>query len=382
MKFFFSERMRGIERTLLRQIHDQANSSCINLGLGEPSFPTPKSILDHLKEKVDDWNLGYSPNAGLRELRNLVAKKSGLQVTADHICITVGAEEALFSALMVIINPGDEVLIPDPGFPAYESIVKIAGGVPKNYPLYRENNFLLKHDDVKKNITDKTKVIIINSPNNPTGSVYSSEELIKLAELLKQRSIIAVSDEVYRDIYFEQRPDSIANYIDNYVVINSLSKSFSMTGWRLGWCIAPAELINPLINFSQLAVTCAPTVSQRVALFALKGFAEKEKLKNIEELQKRRYFAMSCVEKYTDLKYVKPSGTFYIFVDVSSKIPKYGNSLEISLNLLSKEKVVIIPGLAFGKGGEGYLRISFASSLEQIEDGIRRIGHFFENKLG
>lgn len=372
-----SRRMRGIEKTLLRQINDRADSSCINLGLGEPSFPTPKSILNHLKEKVDDWNLGYSPNAGLQELRELIAKNSGLQVTAGQICVTVGAEEALFSALMVIVNSGDEVLIPDPGFPAYESIVKIAGGVPKSYQLYRENNFSLKYEHVKNNITDKTTAIILNSPNNPSGAVYSSEELMKLGELLEQRSIIAISDEIYRDIYFEERPDSIANHIHNYVVVNSLSKSFSMTGWRLGWCITPPELSKPLANFHQLAVTCAPKISQQVALFAIKGFVEKEKLRNIDELRRRREFAMSCVEKYTDLKYVKPSGAFYIFMDVLSKMPKYGNSLEISLNLLSKEKVVTIPGLAFGNGGEGYLRISFASSPEQIEEGIRRIGHFF-----
>lgn len=379
VKHFLSERMHGIEKTLLRQINDRADSSCINLGLGEPSFPLPKSILNHLKEKVDNWNLGYSPNAGLQELRELIAKNSGLQVTADQICVTTGAEEALFLALLAIINSGDEVLIPDPGFPAYESISKVAGGVPKNYPLYPENNFSLRYEDVKNNFSDNTKVIILNSPNNPTGAIYSSEELKKLAGLLEKWRIIAISDEVYRDIYYEERPDSIANYTHNCVVINSLSKSFSMTGWRLGWCIAPKDLINPLISLNQLAVICAPTISQQVALFALKGFAEKEKLKNIEELQRRRNFAMNCVEKHTDLKYVKPLGTFYMLVDVLSKIPKYRNSMEISLNILSKEKVVTIPGLAFGKGGEGYLRISFASSPEQIGEGIRRIGHFFES---
>ncbi len=373
-----SRRMRGIERTLLRQINDQADSSCINLGLGEPSFPTPKSILDHLKKEVGGWNLGYSPNEGLQELRELIAKKSGFEVTADQICVTVGAEEALFSALMVMIDSGNEVLIPDPGFPAYESIVKISGGIARGYQLSRENNFSLKYEDVKRNITDKTRVIILNSPNNPSGAVYSSEELMKLAELLERRRIIAVSDEVYRDIYFEERPDSIANYVQNCVVIDSISKSYSMAGWRLGWCIVPLELSKPLTNFHQLAVACAPKISQQVALFALRGFAEKEKMHNIEELGKRRDLAMRCVERYTELKYVKPSGTFYLFMDVFDKMPKYGNSLEISLNLLSKEKVVTIPGLAFGKGGEGYLRISFASSPEHIEEGIRRIGHFFE----
>lgn len=374
-----SERMRGIEKTLIRQINDQADPSCINLGLGEPSFPVPKSILDHLKEKVHDWNLGYSPNEGLLELRELIARNSGLKVAADQICVTAGAEQALFSVLLVLINPGDEVLIPDPGFPAYESLSKIAGGVPKNYPLYAENHFSLRYEDIKKNISDKTKVIILNSPNNPTGAVYSNKELMKLAELLEQPGILAISDEVYRDIYFEEHPDSIAHYTPFCIVINSLSKSFSMTGWRLGWCIAPPNLINPLYSLNQLTIICAPTISQQVALLALKGFADEEKMKNIEELHRRRNLAMNCVEKYTDLKCIKPSGTFYMFLDISSKMPKYGNSLEVSLALLSKEKVVTIPGIAFGKRGEGYLRISFAAPQEKIKEGIRRIGRFFES---
>jgi len=374
VKHLLSERMRGIEKTLLRQIHDRADSSCINLGLGELLFPTPESILNYIRERIDSWKLGYTPNAGLQELRNLVAKNSGLLVKPDQICITAGAEEALFSAVMIIINSGDEVLIPNPGFPAYESIVKIAGGVPKDYPLHRENNFSVKYEDIESNITDKTKAIILNSPNNPTGAIYSSEELMKLAKLIEQRSIIAISDEVYREIYFEKRPDSIAHYSQNCVVIDSISKSFSMTGWRLGWCIAPLELSKAFTNFHQLAVTCAPTISQQAAIFALKGFAEEEKSRYIEELQKRRAFAMSCVEKYTDLKCVKPLGAFYLFVDIANKMSTHGNSLDISLNLLSKEKVVTIPGLAFGTGGEGYLRISFAPSPEEIEEGIKRIG--------
>lgn len=377
-KFWLSDRMRGIEKTLIRQIHDKADSSCLNLGLGEPSFSTPQSIINYLKEKVDDWNLGYSPNAGLQELRELIARQSGFEVSADQVCVTIGAEEALWATLMVILNPEDEVLIPNPGFPAYESVIKIVGGVSKKYPLHRENDFLLKYEDVKRYLTDKTKAVIINSPNNPTGAVYSKEELMKLAQLLNEQNIIAISDEVYRDIYFEEKPDSIANFTRNCVVINSLSKSFSMTGWRLGWCIAPPELMKSLISFNQLAVICAPTISQQVALFALKGFADQERLENLKELQIRRALALRCVEKYTDLKYVKPSGTFYIFLDTLDKVFEYGNTLEISLNLLSREKVVTIPGVAFGEGGEGYLRISFAASPEHIEEGIRRIGRFFK----
>ncbi|MFP4081479.1 MAG: pyridoxal phosphate-dependent aminotransferase [Candidatus Aminicenantes bacterium] len=377
MKHFLSQRMQGIEKTLIRQIHDRADSSCINLGLGEPAFPPPPSLMDRLKENIGHWKWGYSPNAGLEELRSLVAEKSGLPFTADQVCITVGAEEALFSILMVSLNPGDEVLIPDPGFPAYESMVKIAGGQPKHYSLHRENDFSLKSEDIQERITEKTKIIILNSPHNPTGAVYLSEELIKLAEFLKQKDILAVSDEVYKDIYFLHQPDSIARYMSRCVVINSLSKTYSMTGWRLGWCLVPSSLIKPVVAFHQISVICAPVISQQMALLALKGRAEKERLNNLKELEKRKNFAVRCVEKYTDLKHVNPLGAFYLFVDVSAKTPGYGRSLDISLSLLSKKKVVTIPGAAFGKNGEGYLRISFAPSPQKIEEGIKRIGQFF-----
>ena len=377
MSALISKRMQGVERTMLRRINDLADATCINLGLGEPSFSTPKVLRDVLKKKIDVWRLGYSPNAGLVELRQAVAEKSGLQVSADQVCITVGSEEALFVALMVMIDPEDEVLIPDPGFPTYESVTKIAGGVPVRYSLLPENEFSLRADDVKGLLTQRTKVMILNSPNNPTGAVYARAELEKLAGILSEKNIVAVSDEVYRDICFDGQPDSMANHISACVVLNSLSKSYSMTGWRLGWCIFPPEMNKPFIGIHQMAVMCAPVPSQQLALFALRGDAEREKAQNIEELGRRRDLAMSCLEKYTDLKYIKPSGTFYMFVDVSDKTSQYGTSLDIALNLIKKEKVVTIPGESFGKGGEGFLRLSFAASPEDIEEGIRRMGRFF-----
>ncbi len=380
MSHFFSERMRGVEKTLIRRIHDLADSSCINLGLGELSFPTPKSLLDHIREKSQDWNLGYTPNEGLKELRTLVAENCGYPVSPDEVCITVGAEEALFSALMVLVNPEDEVLVPDPGFPAYASIVKMAGGAPKTYPLFPDNNFSLRSEDVKKSMTGKTKAIIINSPNNPTGAVYSKEELMSLARFLDEQNVLAISDEVYKDIFYEQKPDSVARYVDDFIVINSISKSFSMTGWRLGWCIAPPQLAKKIASFHQLAVTCAPAISQRAAILALKGLAEEEKRQNLKELRRRRELAMHSLERDTDLKYIKPAGAFYVFVDISSKTPRYGSSLEVSMNLLSQEKVITIPGAAFGQRGEGYLRLSFASPAEDIEEGIRRVGRFLAGK--
>jgi aminotransferase len=379
MKKFISERLRGVEKTLIRRITDLADSSCIDLGLGELRFPTPKSIIGHIKEKSGDWNLGYTPNEGLQELRSLVAQKCGYSVSPDQVCITVGAEEAVFAVLMVLVNPGDEILVPDPGYPAYPLIVKMAGGLARTYPLHSENRFGLKYEDIEKRISDKTKAVIINSPNNPSGAIYSREEMIGLAKVLEEHEILVISDEVYRDIYFEGEPDSIARYLKNFVVINSLSKSFSMTGWRLGWCIAPQEIIKLIATFHQLAVACAPAISQRAAIFALKGNAEAERLQNREELRKRRQLAMGFIEKYTDLSYTKPAGAFYIFINIADKIPKYGSSLDISMNLLKKEKVVTIPGSAFGQRGEGFLRISFSPPPEQIEEGIRRIGRFFKS---
>ncbi|MGB8952463.1 MAG: aminotransferase class I/II-fold pyridoxal phosphate-dependent enzyme [Candidatus Aminicenantales bacterium] len=366
--------MKHIEKTLIRRIHDRADSSCINLGLGELKFPTPKPILDHVREKAAEWNLGYTPNEGLAELRHLIAENSGYKVHPDQVCVTVGAEEALFATLMVLVDSGDEVLIPDPGFPAYASIVRIAGGQPKTYPLYREYNFSLRAEDVERSLTAKTKAVIVNSPNNPSGAVYAGEELRRLARICEERRVLVISDEVYRNIFFEEEPDSVARYTRNFVVINSLSKSFSMTGWRLGWCIVPLELIKGIAGFHQLSVTCAPTISQHAAVFALKGFAEKERLENREKLRRRRELAMTALAANTDLSFARPAGTFYIYVDISKKMAKYGKSMEISLSLISKAKVVTIPGSAFGERGEGYFRISYAADPEQIEEGIRRIG--------
>lgn len=377
MKEIFSKRMNGIEKTLIRRVHDLADASCLDLGLGELKFSTPASLMAHLKERAAEWNLGYTPNEGLPELRSLVAKDCGYPVSADHVCVTVGAEEALFGLIMILVNPGDDILVPDPGYPAYPSIVKMAGGTPKAYPCYAEDGFALRSEEVLKSLTPSTKAVIVNSPNNPSGAVYSGLELERLGGLLEERGILAISDEVYRAICYGPGADSVARYTRNFAVVDSISKTFSMTGWRLGWCIAPPELTRLLASFHQLAVTCAPAISQHAAVFALKGLAESERRRNLAELRQRRELAMRCLERYTDLRAAEPSGAFYIFVDITKKMARHGNSLEAALALLSKEKVVVIPGTAFGQRGEGYLRLSFAASPEHIEEGIRRIGRFF-----
>jgi len=377
MKDFTSERMRGIEKTLIRRINDLKSPSSIDLGMGELKFPTPQSLLERVKEHAAEWNLGYTPNEGLAELRELIAASSGLGVSPDQVCVTVGSEEAIFGLLMVIVSPGDEILVPDPGYPVYASIVKLAGGEPAAYPLFAEHGFGLHAEEIEKRLTPRTKAVIINSPNNPTGAVYAGEELKRLAAILDERQVLAISDEVYGEIAYEGRPDSIARYSSHFAVINSLSKTFSMTGWRLGWCIGPADLIRVFARFHQLAVTCAPAISQHAAIFALRGAADAEKRLYLEELGRRRALAMRCFKESTDLTCFAPAGAFYIFIDISSKAARRGPSLDAALSLLAEEKVVAIPGSAFGARGEGYLRISFAAEPEKIEEGIRRIGRFF-----
>lgn len=377
MSGILSARMRGMEKTLIRRINDLAGPSCINLGLGELQFPTPKAILDHVRENLDVWFLGYSPNEGFPDLRKLIAARAEYPLSPDRVCVTLGAEEALLDILMVLADAGDEILIPDPGFPAYPSLVRLAGAEPKTYPLLPRENFSLRAENVLSLITPKTKAIIINSPNNPTGVVHSGEELEKLASGVRSLPLMVITDEVYRDIVFEGQAVSIASLLDRCVTVNSLSKSFSMTGWRIGWCTAPPDVAIAIRTFHQLAVMCAPSLSQYAAVHALSGFADEEKKRNLEELKKRRDIAMSCVDQYLGLPYVRPAGTFYLFVDISAKMPKYGNSLDVALKLLTEQKVVTIPGIAFGRNGEGHLRLSFAHEPDRIEEGIKRIGRFF-----
>jgi aspartate/methionine/tyrosine aminotransferase len=374
-----SSRMQGIEKTLIRRMNDLADPSCIDLGLGELRFPTPRAILDHVKENLDGWKLGYTPNEGYAELRRLIAEQSHFPVTPDRICVTVGAQEAILAVLMITVDRGDEVLVPDPGFPAYASLVRLAGGEPRGYPLRPEAGFRLQADDVLAAVTARTKAVVLNSPNNPTGAVYDESELRALADGLRDASVLTISDEVYREISFGGPPASIASVADfggRCAVIDSFSKSFCMTGWRIGWCAVPAELVKPLASFHQLAVTCVPAISQRAAIHALKGAADEERRRNVETLRGRRDLAVKCLKEHTDLEPLLPEGAFYVFVNVAAKRALHGGSLEIALNLLAKEKVVTIPGIAFGERGEGWLRLSFAAEPEAIEEGIKRIGRF------
>jgi len=374
---FPSQRMQGIEKTLIRQINDRADASCINLGLGELAFPTPLAILERLAAEVKSWPLGYTPNAGLPELRQLIAQRTGPGVTAEQVCVTIGAEEALFALIMVLVSPGDEVLVPDPGFPSYPTLVRMAGGRPVGYALSPARHFALDLEEIGRRMTPRTRLLVLNSPNNPTGAVYSGEDMKDLAVLCRRQELTVLADEVYREIMYEGRAESLAPFYERTIVVNSLSKMYSMTGWRLGWCVGPPEIIRTVIIFNQLAISCPPAICQRAALLALQGVGDREKAAYLEELRRRRNLAAQCLDRYAGLKCEKPSGTFYLFADISAELSPSRTSWDVALELIAREKVVAIPGLAFGRAAENFLRLSFAATPENIEEGIRRIGRFF-----
>lgn len=375
-----ADRIQGVEKTLLRVINDMADPSCLNLGLGEPAFPTPHSLIKSIKENIDTWYLGYSPNAGLPELRKLIAADSGESVSPDRVCVTSGSEEALFLTMASLINQGDEVLIPDPGFPTYTSITRFFKGNPVGYKLHYQEKFHLQSDRLIPLVTDRTKAVIINSPHNPTGMITEEKELKKLSAYLEGRGVALISDDVYAGLVFDKPAISPSRFFQPCFTLGSLSKTFSMTGWRLGWVICPQEWIEVITGLHQMMVICASVPAQRVAIEALKGNAREEMETNKTELRRRRDLALECLKKHTNLPFIKPEGTFYIMVDIRNKISDGTTTVDIALEILKKAGVVTIPGSAFGPGGEGFLRISFAPDPDIVQEGIRRIGRFFSSQ--
>jgi len=376
MNFTPSSRLTGIEKSIIRQIYDRAPADAINLGLGEPDFPTPEVIRNQAIDFIKQGKIRYSANAGLPELRRAIAGHYGDETKYEGVCVTNGSQEALFVALMMIINPGDEVLLPDPGFLAYPTIVRMAGGTPVFYKLPAAKNFEFDESEFKKKVSAKTRAVIITSPSNPTGRVLKPADLKRIADTLKDAGAIVISDEIYRELYFEARPASIADFYLPTIVISGLSKSHAMTGWRLGWAYGDPSVVRHLIVMHQYTTSCASTISQRAALaaFSGEGRAANERLR--AELRTRRDFMIERIDQElnketvpaNNLDWIIPEGAFYLMLNVS----RFGKSFELAEKAL-KKKVITIPGAAFGDEAEGFLRLSFATGFDAIEDGIKRI---------
>jgi aspartate/methionine/tyrosine aminotransferase len=368
-----ARRLQGIEKSMIRQLFDRARPGSINLGLGEPDLPTPDVIRQAGARVILEEQNGYTTHAGLPALRERVAEDySQLTLTSDQVILTAGSQEALYLALMTLVDEGDEVLLPDPGFVAYPTIVRMAGGRPVFYRLPRAKGFAFDEDEFCRSLTPRTKVVVCISPSNPTGRTLSGEQLAAIASALSDTRPFVISDEIYRELYYgKERPESISNYYDRTIVIGGVSKSLSMTGWRLGWLCGEQEFIRSALVLHGYVTTCASTISQKAALHgAWTSEAERDRERMRTVFRERRDYLVDSLTQELGLTPVIPEGAFYTMVDTRA----YGSSLMVAEALL-EQGVITVPGAAFGKECEGFLRVSFCADKLVLAEGVRRIGN-------
>jgi aspartate aminotransferase len=363
-------RLLGIEKSAIRQLFDRAPTGSINLGLGEPDLPTPDVIRRAAVAAITQEQNGYTAHAGLASLRRLVADDNPHQgARAEQVIITAGSQEALYLALMTLVEEGDEVLLPDPGFVAYPTIVRMAGGQPVFYHLPAARDFSFDAEDFRRRITPRTKVVVVISPSNPTGRTLSADDLAAMARALAESSAYIISDEIYRELYYaETRPSSVSEHFARTIVIGGLSKSMSMTGWRLGWMCGDEEVIKSALILHGYVTTCASTISQKAALAAWSKEAEEARTEHRRIFRERRDYLLGLIESDLHLRAVTPDGAFYTMVDVG----RYGASMQVAEAILARG-LITVPGSAFGSESEGYLRVSFCADLPALAEGIRRM---------
>jgi aspartate aminotransferase len=369
--------LRGIEKSPIRQITDRAKPGDISFGLGEPDLPTPEVIRREAVRVIQEEQNGYTLQAGLPLLRERVAQDyPHLNPSTDQVIVTAGSQEAMYLALMTLVEAGDEVLIPNPGFVAYATITRMAGGRPTFYKLPAAENFTFDLDDFKRQISPKTKVVVCTSPSNPTGRTLTDGELRGIAQAVRKSSdAFIISDEIYRDLYYDgERPISISEFYPFTVVISGLSKSMSMTGWRLGWILGGESVIRAAHLLHGYVTTCASTISQKAALAAWSNEAAEARAEIRGTFQRRRDHLLALLRGECGLRCVTPDGAFYTMVDIA----RYGSSLKVAEAML-ESGVVTVPGNAFGSEGEGFLRVSFCADLPVLAEGVKRMGAALKN---
>jgi aspartate aminotransferase len=361
----FPTRLQHIDISGIRKIFEAAGTDAINLGLGQPDFDTPEHIKQAAIQAIKEGFTGYTENRGTLELRCAIAEKfkreNNIHTTPEQIIVTAGASEALHLALQSTIERGDEVLIPDPGFVSYPALTHIAEGTPKPVPL--SESLTLTPENIAEHITPNTRAIIINSPANPTGAVQTREEIKGICEIAEDHNITIISDEVYEHFIYEGEHISPATYTDNVITINATSKTYAMTGWRLGYATAPQDIIEQMLKIHQYAQACATSISQKAAQAALTGPQECVKQMRDEFLKRRNLL----LEGFNDLNIecTTPKGAFYAF-------PKINNAEKIVQQLLQKG-VITTPGSAFGNRGREHIRFSYATNTENIRKALNTI---------
>jgi aspartate/methionine/tyrosine aminotransferase len=358
-----AKRFENIELSLIRQINALATPLSINLGIGEPNVEPDENLRKLAVEAAASGSWHYTPNAGTLSLRTLIAGESG-----NEVCVTAGTEEALFSIFQAYVDPGDEVLVPNPGFLAYATLARIAGATPVTYDL-DPPEWRVDIDALRKKITRKTKLIVVNSPSNPLGSVIDEATL----RMIAGEGPLVVSDEVYREIWYDAPPPSMLGMSDNVIVVGGMSKSHAMTGLRLGWAIAAEKVMKPIVTAHQYIATCASSFSQSLAeSILIRPDWNRSWLEGIRaQFGKQREKALAAIERELEVTIPPPAGAFYAFVPVPAC-----DTVAFTKTLATDAAVLVIPGVAFGSLGEGFVRISYAASLDDINNGIGQIGRW------
>ncbi len=374
----FSKRTSYIDISGIRKMFELSSSeNVINLGLGEPDFPIPAESKRAIIEGLESDLTHYTPGKGIPELREAIAeklRKRGIHRDSKDMIVTSGASEALEIALLAMVDEGDEVLLPDPGFVSYAPLTRIAGGTPVAYRISEEDSFEPQPSEIRDKLTSRTKVLIINSPGNPTGAVSQRSDIEEIARIAEENDIFILSDEVYEEIIYRGEHHSPCQYTDKAITVSGFSKSYSMTGLRLGYVHAKAEIVEEMLKVHQYVQASACSLSQAAAVAALKtGTSFTNRVR--KELKARRDLMVDLLNEIRGVECKKPDGAFYVFTSFS----KYGSSGALSMNLLKEAEVITTPGTAFGRNGEGYLRLSYGTSEKNIIEGLGRIKRYLHS---
>ena len=391
-----SRKAQAIESSLTLAITAKAKEmkekgiDVISFSAGEPDFNTPKNIINAAIKAMEDGNTKYTSVNGILQLREAICKKfkddNGLEYNPSQIVVSTGAKQSLANTFLAILNPGDEVIVSTPYWVSYPELIKLADGKPVFVEGDEKSNYKFTKENLEKAVTAKTKAIVLNTPNNPTGTIYNKEELEVIADFAKKYNIIIISDEMYEKlIYDNENHISIASLskdaYERTIVINGLSKSYAMTGWRIGYCAASEKIAKLMISIQSHVTSNVCSITQYAALEALNG-PQDEITKMINEFEKRRNYMINRIESIDNLSIVKPKGAFYIMINIENCLGKEINgkilndSMEFCASLLENEKLAVIPGKAFGLNN--YIRVSYATSMEAIKEGLNRIESFIK----
>ena len=368
--FVLPRRMQGLQPTLIRQFFERALPDSINFGLGEPDLPTPQFMRAEAARIALEEQNGYTSHPGLPALRKLIGEQyPHLDLAMTDVVVTVGSQEAMTAAFLCLVDAGDDVLLPNPSFPAYDACTRIAQGNPVYYRLPADKDFGFDIEEFRRAITPKTKAAVVISPSNPTGKILTPEDLRQIADALEGTGIYLISDEIYSDLYFGDRPHSASEYYDKTIIVSGLSKSLSMTGWRLGWAASSqSDIMHAIQTLHGFLTVCTSAITQKASLLGWTAEAEAAKQNARDVYKKRGAFLIGLLEMELGLRATSPEGAFYTMLDVRS----LGDDIEIAEKCL-QNRVITVPGTAFGSEAKGFLRISFCNTEEKMIEGVQRM---------